>query len=576
MTINLRFDQIDYSEAMPLEEKDLLHRNEMEKALGIFNELYTKAKAKDNSYKDDGVTEAHNNISIFASRGEGKTSFLLTMLKRIRKKYSGCVCQPPIDPSHIESKQHPFVNIIAAIQERVDEKINNSDVASGKSQSYDDYLYFKKCYSDVLNGLHIIDGIGNERPYDGWDDNDYISLQGMDKAKASNNLERNFHEYINRALLLLGKECFVISFDDIDTDFKKGFDILEVIRKFLTTNKIITILTGDQTLYTNLVRKAQWAFFDDKYLRKEIDYAGKQKAEFSQMIDQLENQYMVKILKPENRVTLQSMQEFLNKPGNDITINFGTGKEERLTEVYQSILNDLGAKSSSQLKLVNFMTSLTLRIQIRMLTLRSSQLKLGKTEEDMRDSMIDGLMNVFSTDIYQTSDNAKALVNGVPLYTVEMLNLLRKNKCLNVATGFMPETGNSILDRVLMVVGLKFDQYLCASENRFLIFDYWLRLCYLRFMAQRIGGGEGQATERPSFGKENMEQLDTLLAFNRLHTDAGLIKSVGLAQAYYNGTFMNGIYRSGDVATLAGTIFIGHGVPASLSEKTMCCPLWHY
>ncbi len=77
----------------------------------------------------------------------------------------------------------------------------------------------------------------------------------MNKAKAFNNLEERFHIYIRETLKLLDKKCIVIPFDDIDTDFKKGFEILEVLRKYITSGQIITILTGDLELYSKLVRK---------------------------------------------------------------------------------------------------------------------------------------------------------------------------------------------------------------------------------------------------------------------------------------------------------------------------------
>lgn len=561
MTITLKFGKTDYSEASAFEEADLIRRQEMEQGLRIFKGLYMNALNYDKEFASQSRPESHNNMSIFAGRGEGKSSFLLTLLKRIREEYDDCLCLTPIDPSHIESKQHPFVNILAAIQEKVDEKINTNDLAETMGQSYDEFLSFQKCYTNVLNGLHIVDGIGSDKPYDGWDDDNYISLQGMMKAKASNNLERNFHEYIDKALQILKKKAMVIAFDDIDTDFKKGFDILEVIRKYLTTPKIIAILTGDQTLYTKLVRKAHWEFFDTGYLKKEEQIAGKSKEEFSLMIDQLENQYMVKILKPENRVVLQSLREFLDAGNNELLIDMGEGEDKSLMSIYEGILNDLGAKSSAQPKLVRFMTGLTLRIQIRILTLRYQLLKQGYTGKQMADTLTLGLMSIFSTDIYQVSDNAKALINGVPVYTIEMLNLLQKNNCLNVGTSFTPETGISVLDKVLLAVGLKFDQYLTEPGNRFLIFDYWLRLCYMHFLLVRLGE------------RNDEKAIDKLLSYNRLNTDAGLIKGIGLSQAYFNSSFLTGIFRGSHTASMPGTVSLGVGVPVSLSEKNDVLPL---
>ena len=142
-----------------------------------------------------------------------------------------------------------------------------------------------------------------------------------------------------------------------------------------------------------------------------------------------------------------------------------------------------------------------------------------------------------------------------------MLNLLQKNNCLNVGTSFTPETGTSVLDKVLLAVGLKFDQYLTDAGNRFLIFDYWLRICYMHFLLERLGE------------RDDEKAIDKLLSYNRLNTDAGLIKGIGLSQAYFNSSFLTGMYRSSRSTSMAGTVALGVGVPVSLSEKNDVLPL---
>lgn len=94
----------------------------------------------------------------------------------------------------------------------------------------------------MLKALPFIDGIGKDPVYADWDDEEYIANQGIEKAIACNNLEQAFQKYLYAALRLMKKKCFVIPFDDIDTDFKKGYEILEIIRKYLTTPFIITVL----------------------------------------------------------------------------------------------------------------------------------------------------------------------------------------------------------------------------------------------------------------------------------------------------------------------------------------------
>lgn len=282
----LDFSKCDYSDAAPYDEQSLIHRSKMRQIMRMWDQLY------DNAIEVGENTDFHrfhSTISVFASRGAGKTTFLLSFLDRIKRdKGKDILCLSPIDPSLIETKQHPFINILAAIQECVENALNEN-YYSVRDKRFEEQKKHADCYNDLLKALPFIDGIGKDNVYDGWDDEEFISIQGMNKAKAFNNLEERFHIYIRETLKLLDKKCIVIPFDDIDTDFKKGFGILEVLRKYITSGQIITILTGDLELYSKLVRKANWKCFDDDFLKKEMEYAGHRKEEFAEMIDQLEN-----------------------------------------------------------------------------------------------------------------------------------------------------------------------------------------------------------------------------------------------------------------------------------------------
>ncbi|MCD8079453.1 MAG: hypothetical protein LUF04_03295 [Bacteroides sp.] len=59
-----------------------------------------------------------------------------------------------------------------------------------------------------------------------------------------------------------------MAFDDVDTDFAKGWPVMETIRKYLTSPQLITILSGDINLYTLLIRKKQWENFGKPLLKK--------------------------------------------------------------------------------------------------------------------------------------------------------------------------------------------------------------------------------------------------------------------------------------------------------------------
>lgn len=545
--IVLDFMVSDYSDAAACTESSLIHQSQMEQMMRLFDKLYKKArKAKDS--REDDFTVKHDTVSIFASRGAGKTTFLLSAQERIRKIYDRAVCLRTIDPSAIECKQHPFVNVLASIHEKVEEflKKNNLKQYDFKNCDYEIQKGFNDCYKKLLKGLPVIEGVGKENIYDDWDDDEFISIKGMEKAELSNNLNVLFHKYVRKALQLMDKDCFVVAFDDIDTNFQKGYQLLEVIRKYLTTPQVITILTGDLDLYGKLVRKATWQCFDKSFLKKETEYADRAKREFAGMINQLENQYLVKILKPENRVHLKTIYENINdERSRTFNIRFSNNTEMSIDKCYEYFLDKIGfsalnPKISNSLK--QYLEGLSTRIQIRLFTLINKSLT---KRNDYENNFASEVMDIFWNDITQKTLNGKALLHKDRFYVVEMLNFLLNAKALRTGYNFMPSTDDPVLNKALLAIGTQFNQQVKGSP--YMIFDFWLRICYLQVTIEQLG-------EKPD--KPNIKDF---LDFTKLNVNVDLTKSICLSHAYCNHEFDKNpfiVYKS-----LSGTAILNNFIP---------------
>lgn len=545
--IVLDFMVSDYSDAAACTESSLIHQSQMEQMMRLFDKLYKKArKAKDS--REDDFTVKHDTVSIFASRGAGKTTFLLSAQERIRKIYDRAVCLRTIDPSAIECKQHPFVNVLASIHEKVEEflKKENLKQYAFNNNDYESQKGFNDCYKKLLKGLPVIEGVGKENIYDDWDDDEFISIKGMEKAELSNNLNVLFHEYVKKALQLMDKDCFVVAFDDIDTNFQKGYQLLEVIRKYLTTPQVITILTGDLDLYGKLVRKATWQCFDKSFLKKETEYADRAKREFAGMINQLENQYLVKILKPENRVHLKTIYENINdERSRTFNIRFSNNTEMSIDKCYEYFLDKIGfsalnPKISNSLK--QYLEGLSTRIQIRLFTLINKSLT---KRNDYENNFASEVMDIFWNDITQKTLNGKALLHKDRFYVVEMLNFLLNAKALRTGYNFMPSTDDPVLNKALLAIGTQFNQQVKGSP--YMIFDFWLRICYLQVTIEQLG-------EKPD--KPNIKDF---LDFTKLNVNVDLTKSICLSHAYCNHEFDKNpfiVYKS-----LSGTAILNNFIP---------------
>ena len=551
--IVLDFMVSDYSDAAACTESSLIHQSQMEQMMRLFDKLYKKAvKAKDS--REDDFTVKHDTVSIFASRGAGKTTFLLSAQERIRKKYDRAVCLRTIDPSAIECKQHPFVNVLASIHEKVEEflKKENLKQYAFNNNDYESQKGFNDCYKKLLKGLPVIEGVGKENIYDDWDDDEFISIKGMEKAELSNNLNVLFHKYVRKALQLMDKDCFVVAFDDIDTNFQKGYQLLEVIRKYLTTPQVITILTGDLDLYGKLVRKATWQCFDKSFLKKETEYADRAKREFAGMINQLENQYLVKILKPENRIHLKTIYENINdEKGSAFNIKFSDGTEMSIDKCYGYFLDKIGfsalnPKISNSLK--QYLEGLSTRIQIRLFTLINKSLT---KRNDYENNFASEVMDIFWNDITQKTLNGKALLHKDRFYVVEMLNFLLNAKALRTGYNFMPSTDDPVLNKALLAIGTQFNQQVKGSP--YMIFDFWLRICYLQVTIEQLG-------EKPD--KPNIKDF---LDFTKLNVNVDLTKSICLSHAYCNHEFVQNpslVYKS-----VPGTAILDNFIPEYTTDE---------
>lgn len=560
-TVELKLSQSEFSDAMVCNDQNLIHKVQMGQILDIVDTQYQKARKYEPSNTPEDRKIVHNTISIFANRGAGKTTFLLSALKRIREQYKDAVCLRPIDPSIIDCKQHPFINIIAAIHQIVEEAIKREEPWKKSSVDKDCLEEYKSIYKKLLKGLPFIDGIGNENIYQNWDDELFISMQGMERAEASNNLIDSFHEYIRKALKLLQAVCFVISFDDIDTNFQKGYELLEVIRKYLTTEQIICILTGDLELYGKLVRKASWKCFDSTFLNKECTYAKRSEDEFSTMINHLENQYLLKILKPEYRIQLHTINEVIEQDNSSIFICFTDDQKEKwsLDDCYRALLKSLNFPTSNQRVLTSvllFLKSLSLRSQIRLLYLIKNHISSEKHSEkflnykyisreirlERKNSIVSEMANIFWNDINQKATNAKKLITLDPFYTVEMQTFLLNNNLLAGGSNFMPSTNDETLNKALLTIGALYNVQ--AKKNSFQIFDFWLRLCYVQYATETFEGGH------------ITQSINDFINFSCLNDNDDLTKCIGLAQAYCQREYSK--YFNMTDKTMAGTMIVDY------------------
>lgn len=419
----------------------------------------------------------HHTILIQGKRGSGKTSFILSVKDQIEKGFKNPneeIKTPEsleildiIDPTLIESKEHVFINIITRIKENVEHQIKN------KSDST--YTDWKDSLKKLAGGLSMLDGVGGEHLKESiWDSPELSLEKGLSNSKHGYKLEENFKIFIHKSLKVLNQKAFVLILDDIDTSLNEGRLILETIRKYLTTPELITILLGDIELYSTLVRQLQWEKIDPKQTLKNYELE-KNRDIYTAQIEHLEEQYLIKILMPENRINLFSLSEI--KKSSDIF--FLQNKQlEQLVDQYIAEWFEHTFHSNDNALAMKYNKSI-LSEQLRTIL----QIFTNWNKEKISDEYIYSLQHIFFTslnkefknfDFFNLSQNKTSLIYNFGLYLADKSKSVKQ-----YISHFEPDPLDIELNRAITYLAVLFSIKLQA--NNYLSFMIKIGYVFIQF-----------------------------------------------------------------------------------------------
>ncbi|RBL70305.1 hypothetical protein C3E98_018300 [Pseudomonas sp. MWU13-2625] len=316
------------------ERNDILQRDALkrldalivEQVKGISEDSEDRyANIKDTSLN---YTRIHNAMLIQGGRGSGKTTFLLNALHRlslpkkldqpeekdIAETANKLHVLPMIDPTLIETKENIIIVILSMIEAAI------AHVA-------DDNGKMEKARQALAEGLGLLDGIGPNSAYGNeWEDATWVMSRGLHKAKKGRSFELKFGVYLETALSMLNqKKAFVLAFDDVDTNFNHGHTILETIRKYLTSPRLVLLLSGDLDLYGRLLRRNIYRTFGEQVLKYDPDIIGDDKHNLGHAVLELEEQYLLKIVPPQNRIPMLPLGGIMQRSG--VTVKTSLNEE---------------------------------------------------------------------------------------------------------------------------------------------------------------------------------------------------------------------------------------------------------
>lgn len=470
----------------------------------LMKAIDTKVTDEEKPY---GLIRHHNTISIFGGRGSGKTSFLHTVFSECAQKYADQIEMLKIvDPTLVETKGHVFLWIISLINEKVEARLNMGET-DRKSTDYDRRKEWKDAVRQLARGLHSLENVGIGMKNEHWHDDYFVVESGLAQVDGALNLETNFRKMVDTALSILNKKAFLIAFDDIDVDMEKGWPVMETIRKYLTTDKIIVLLSGNLKLYSLNVRKHQWEQL------QELQEWEKEK-DFKIVVNEIEGQYLMKLLKAENRIFLHSIQDNIRSGKYLYKVRWEEqGEQEMLTTVYKKALAELGIISRTQSNIFsNYLLSLSVRSQIHFL--RGIDIT---TDGAYR---VKNKVDSFMARMYAANIDIDYAINNPQMMNIVALKyLLTQNLDLYL---LMPTVEDE--DANGCVTGLSFLFAKKVRQNPFLIFDYFIRIGYPRNILNAY--------------EDNLLK-QKFCAFSGMYQDMSLKNIVGLSIAYSTAHKMN-------------------------------------
>lgn len=451
-TIVIDLDNSLYAHGFKSEQQ--IHQEDLDKAMGLIRNQLAQIDVEED--RDVFLPHLYRTIGVFGDRGSGKTSFMISLLDKCGEELKKEVeVLRMIDPTLVEHKKPIVLCVISMIHQKV-ERVLRSQECSTSGAAYEQKRAWDNVMAKISRGIFAIDKVGKDYDNSLWQDEAYVMHTGLAKVNDANELEANLRDMIKMALGILDRKAFVLAFDDIDVDVEQGWNVLESLRRYLSDTRIISIVSGNIKLYGSLVRSELC-----KNLKMSEGFAREL------MTNELESQYMLKLLNPSNRINLLSLGQLLQNPKNIVNVGMEKAAGEQLVKIYQSILEGFGITDvPSKDTFKDFLLSMSLRSQIHFL------------KDACMKNRSNPPLDVFTSRLYASGIDIGALSANIQMMNIALLEYLNAKANLPDCYQLMPSLPDKDVNSNFMALTLLECWYL--RGNSFLVFDYMLRIGYVR------------------------------------------------------------------------------------------------
>lgn len=247
---------------------------------------------------------------IDGSRGSGKS----TLLRAVRESLvmppsegsTARICSlADVDPTELGTEENFFMYLLGRIYKKLDSaysKVSHSD------QEVQRFREAMGALRDMSSGLCML--MGNEAALKNADMDEFFLENAIEKCADSTLLRQKLSVLLEKTCRIVNADVFLVTVDDADLNFSKCEDVLEFIRKYMQSPRLIFLFAGDMRLYSHVVRGLYMQSFEKRLLK----YDESHRVSRNKLLDQLEEQYLVKMFPMVNRVNMGSFNDVLNSP----------------------------------------------------------------------------------------------------------------------------------------------------------------------------------------------------------------------------------------------------------------------
>jgi len=342
VTIDLSLDDNSFKKSYDA----LFHKEKYDQLGKIIQSRLNFVEANKDDSENVNHNRSHQAVLLNGERGTGKTSILVNLKSFMKKKFENIEKEilflDPVDPTLLNNNED-FLNVVIAqinknkvIQEQL-EKIKNSD-------------YYYHSLEMLANALEGEQTAKNQTGLD-----KLLSYQG------SLDITQRTHEYFHEVLKFTDKKLIVIAIDDVDMSLYHGFEILEVVRKYLCSNYVLPIVSGDLTLYKELVHNE----FFKQLVHKDSNQNELQKKQAFN----LTKEYLRKVFPLHQRIYVPTIEQYCEKAslGQNVEIKNGENPIFSLYEFHQWFLIVLNGRVNGEENSIVSYTPKTVRELMQLL-----------------------------------------------------------------------------------------------------------------------------------------------------------------------------------------------------------------